>query len=76
MTNPLGLSPCLTDTPPCREFLVAEMAKLGTDAIVSSAPPIVEPAYGATSFICPHGIEYWLEPTGEQIAAWVKAGAR
>lgn len=76
MTNPLGLSPCLTDTPPCRELLVTEMAKLGVEATASSAAPIVPSPYGVTSFVCPHSIEYFLEPTGDQIAAWARDGVR
>lgn len=76
MTSPLGLSPCATDTPPCREFLVAQMAEMGVDAVASSARPIIPSTYGVTSFICPHGIEYFLEPTGDQIAAWARDGVR
>lgn len=74
--TPLGLSPCLADTPPCRRLLVDEMAKLGVDATASPAPPIIPTAYAAFSAFCPHGIEYWMEPTGDQIAAWAKAGVR
>jgi hypothetical protein len=60
----------------CRTFLVQQMAAMGVEAVASPASPIIPPAYGATSFICPHGVEYWLEPTSDQIAAWAKAGTR
>ena len=25
-------------------------------------------------FTCPHGVGYWIEPTGEQISHWVETG--
>lgn len=60
----------------CAEFLRERMAA-GTDTwpgcevTVSTARPLVVGPYGVNGFICPHGTEYFMEPTGEQIADWV-----
>lgn len=63
----------------CAEFLRARLAA-GTDthpgceATVSPARPLVASPYGVNSLVCPHGVEYWLEPTSEQIADWAARG--
>lgn len=60
----------------CAEFLRTQLAQLGEangigcEAVVSTAPPLVPSPYGTHGFVCPHGTEYWIEPTGEQIAHW------
>lgn len=58
----------------CREFIREAAAQLGADVVVSTAPPLVEGPYGVNSYRCPHGVEYFIEPSGEQIAAWVRDG--
>jgi NADPH-dependent curcumin reductase CurA len=55
----------------CPGTLKAEAAKLGCDVTVSTHPPITASPYGVTAFKCPHGVDYYMEPTGEQIAHWV-----
>ena len=37
---------------------------------ISTEPPLVRGPYTTDGFQCPHGITYWIEPTGEQIAAF------
>jgi hypothetical protein len=58
----------------CAQQLVDWMAALGTEVTVSTAPPIVHGRYTVDPFRCPHGVAYWIEPTGEQICAWAKDG--
>jgi len=43
-----------------------------TDITISTVPPIVAGPYTQDGLRCPHGVTYWLEPTGEQIAKWVR----
>jgi hypothetical protein len=59
---------------PCARLLREKAAKYGTDVTVSTAPPVVAGPFTGEPFTCPHGITYWIEPTGEQIAEWVKDG--
>lgn len=56
----------------CARLLIDEMAKLGNEVHVSTAPPLVRGPYTTDSYRCPHGVDYWIEPTGEQIAHWVE----
>lgn len=44
------------------------------DVTVSTSPPLVRGPYTADPFTCPHGVAYWIEPTGEQIARWAADG--
>jgi hypothetical protein len=70
-------SPCPTTPygrPWCAHVLITNMAAMGAEVTVSTAPPIVHGRYTVDPFRCPHGVTYWIEPTGEQIAAWVKDG--
>jgi hypothetical protein len=60
--------------PLCAQLLIDNMAAMGTEVTVSTAPPIVHGRYTVDPFRCPHGVAYWIEPTGEQICAWVKDG--
>jgi hypothetical protein len=46
----------------------------GAEITASTARPLVASPYGAHGFICPHGVEYWIEPTSEQIADWAARG--
>ena len=56
----------------CPQFLVDGMADSGIEAHVSTEPPIVKGPYTMPPMTCPHGVRFWLEPTGEQIATWVR----
>jgi hypothetical protein len=69
-------SPCPTTNGRalCAQLLIDNMAAMGAEVTVSTAPPIVVGPYTVDPFHCPHGVEYWIEPTGEQICAWVEAG--
>lgn len=42
-----------------------------TDVTVSTAPPIVQGPFTGGTFLCPHDVLFYLEPTGEQIMCWV-----
>jgi hypothetical protein len=63
-----------TDHAGCREQLREQAATLGLDVTVSTAPPLVVGPYPPGGFRCPHGITYWIEPSGEQIAQWHRDG--
>jgi hypothetical protein len=41
------------------------------DVTISTKPPVVLGPFTLAPFVCPHGVRYWAEPTGEQLAAWV-----
>ena len=64
----------MADHSTCAESLRAVMAKLGTEITVSTEPPLVRGRYTTDPFVCAHGTTFWIEPTGEQIAQWVKDG--
>lgn len=60
---------------PCRQWPKDRAAKVGLDDVhVSTLPPIVVGPYPAHGYTCPHGVTYWIEPTGEAIAKWVADG--
>lgn len=56
----------------CAQSLRDEMA--GVEIIISTSAPLVAGPYTTDGFTCPHGTTYWIEPTGDQIAAWVRDG--
>lgn len=58
----------------CREFLREQWAGKGIEVHVAAVPPIVAPPYEEAPFTCPHGVTYWVEPTSEQFAQWMKEG--
>jgi hypothetical protein len=58
----------------CSKVLQQKMAALGVDITVSTLPPMVKGPYTTDPFTCPHGVTYWIEPTGDQIAEWVQDG--
>lgn len=47
-----------------------------TDITISTSTPLVAGPYTTDGYRCPHGITYWIEPTGEQIARWVRDGVK
>lgn len=63
----------------CRQLIVDTMRSLGCEVAASSKPPLVANPYaliyeerGVMS--CPHGVAWWIEPTGDQQAQWAKDG--
>jgi hypothetical protein len=58
----------------CWRALVDAAAGLGVEVTASAEPPLVIGRYTTDSCVCPHGVAYWVEPTGEQIAQWVRDG--
>lgn len=78
------MSTCPTDAlgrSECAELLRTMLAagfdgQPGAEIHVSTLPPLVQGAYETAGFVCPHGVEYWIEPTGEQIADWAARGVR
>lgn len=60
----------------CAQRLAADSLALGAEVHVSTLPPLVRGAYEPAGFMCPHGKEFWIEPTGEQIADWAARGVR
>lgn len=66
----------MIDHEKCRDELRASMARLGIDVVVSTAPPIIVGPLPAQGYTCPHGTDYWIEPTGEQVAQWRRDGVR
>lgn len=61
-----------TDHTECADEIRADMARLGIEITVTTAPPIVPGPYTTDPLTCPHGTTYWIEPTGEQIARWAR----
>jgi len=54
----------------CAEVLRADMAP--AEVTVTTVPPIVDGDYTATEgVLCPHGVTYWMEPTGEHLSRWL-----
>ncbi|MEU1284954.1 hypothetical protein [Kitasatospora sp. NPDC005856] len=62
----------------CEQTLREKWAKVcgdqPTEITVSTVPPLVAGPYTKDGLTCPHGITYWIEPTGEQIAQWARDG--
>lgn len=70
-------SPSLSSSNPgcCTHILLGHAARHGLDIHVSTLPPVVRGRYTQPPLECPHGVTYWFEPTGEQIAEWKRIGA-
>lgn len=60
----------------CPAILRDGMAEMDVEITVSTSPPLVRGPYTTDGFTCPHGTTYFIEPTGEQIAAWAKDGTQ
>ena len=60
----------------CADELRTRMARMGVEVTVSTSAPLVAGPYTTDPMVCPHGITYWFEPTGDQIAAWARDGVR
>lgn len=69
----------MTDTghADCADQLRNATELRGIEVAVSTAPPLIRTPYTTDGMTCPHGVTYWIEPTGEQIARWAaeEAGA-
>lgn len=64
----------MSDHTDCARLLRSMMADKGIEITVSICRPLVAGPYTADPFVCPHGTWFWLEPTGDQIAEWVRDG--
>jgi hypothetical protein len=54
----------------CLNDLREAFAGLDFDVHVSTLRPLVRNPFTMPPFVCPHGVEHWVEPTGEQLARW------
>ena len=60
----------------CAEAIIAQAASTGTEMNVMVCPPaFVVGDYPPFIATCPHGVTWLAEPTGEQIAEWVRTEA-
>lgn len=57
----------------CQTVIRDTFAERGGEVTVSTAPPIIANGFTA-SFTCPHGVQFWCEPTGDQRAVWAGRG--
>jgi hypothetical protein len=60
----------------CPNVLLQGMVDLECEVTVSPFPPLVRGPYTTEGFTCPHGTTFWVEPTGDQIAAWARDGVQ
>lgn len=60
----------------CAQMLAENSVALGAEVHVSTLPPIVAGPYETAGFRCPHGVKYFIEPTGEQIVDWAARGVK
>lgn len=60
----------------CEAYLLDFWRGQGMDVTVSTRPPLVQGPYTQPGMTCPHGTTFWFEPTGDQIAQWVRDGVR
>jgi hypothetical protein len=72
----VGLVSAASDHDTCARVLTDGMAEKGIQVTVSTAPPLVVGPFVVDPFVCPHGVRFWFEPTGEQIAEWVRSGVQ
>ena len=63
-----------TEHSECAVYLKEMGQRLACDVIVSVEPPLVVGPYTTSPFICPHGTRFWVKPSCEQIAEWVRDG--
>lgn len=65
----------MSDLCNCDSTLIDKMrVEHATEITVTTAEPLVRGPYTQDAFICPHGVRWWMEPTGEQIALWAAGG--
>lgn len=58
----------------CEQQLRQFWEMANTDVTISTVPPLVIGPYTQPGLTCPCGVTFWVEPTGEQIAEWVRDG--
>jgi hypothetical protein len=56
----------------CPDVLREGMAPY--EITISTERPLVIGPYTTDGFTCPHGVTFWFEPTGEQVARWQAEG--
>lgn len=56
----------------CLDYLLACADTF--DVHASIYPPLVHGPCTVPPLTCPHGVKFWVEPTGEQISRWVEVG--
>ncbi len=59
----------------CGQEIRTRMDTLGCEVTVSTIRPLVSNPY-LEAMECPHGVTYYFEPTGDQIAVWARDGVR
>lgn len=66
----MSVPPCYDE---CRAILAGKCAATGIEFHVQLAPRIIVWPEGFPPFVClcPHGVRWMAEPTGEQRARWV-----
>ena len=64
----------MADHNDCADVIQAEYARKGVEVTVRTARPLVIGPYEPAGWECPHGVTFWCEPTGEQLAQWAKDG--
>lgn len=56
----------------CVPMMLISARYRGLDVIVTAVPPLVKGPFTLPPMTCPHGVQHWSEPTGEQIAKWAR----
>lgn len=56
----------------CVPMMLISARYRGLDVIITAVPPLVKGPFTLPPMTCPHGVQHWSEPTGEQIAKWVR----
>jgi hypothetical protein len=67
-----------TDHTACEDLLRIRLAAAPGDPIevtISTAPPLISGPF-TEGFRCPHGVTFWMEPTGDQRAQWARDAKR
>lgn len=65
----------------CADWLRSHFINDGIDVVISTEPFLVVGPYTLVdgepcSMTCPHGTTFYWEPTGDQVAEWVREGVR
>lgn len=65
----------------CKAVLLAEWARACgqagvpvAEAHITHVAPLIPSLYKEVRMTCPHGVTWHMQPTSEQIAAWVRDG--
>jgi hypothetical protein len=60
----------------CGAYVKAYFDANDVEVTVSTLPPIVPNEYEDLGLSCPHGVRFYAEPTGDQIATWIRNGVQ